>query len=119
MKSVQTIQSKVIEETFKNKEFAEAVAAAIGDNLLKAIRGIDDWDFSYELKNLMSEILFSEEFKAEIKEYAGAYIKENKSEIKQLVKDKMAVTIINGVTEASDKIGSLLVDKIKDVSKIY
>lgn len=118
-KKIDSIQSKVIEETFKNKEFAQAVSEAIGDNLIKAIRGIDDWNFSYEIKNLMSEILFSEEFKTEIKSYAEAYIKDNKSEIKQLVKDKMSVTIINGVTEAADKIGSLLVDKIKDVSKIY
>jgi hypothetical protein len=118
-KKIESIQSKVIEETFKNKEFAQAVSEAIGENLIKAIRSIDDWNFSYEIKNLMSEILFSEEFKEEIKSYAEAYIKDNKSEIKQLVKDKMAVTIINGVTEAADKIGSLLVDKIKDVSKIY
>jgi transcription termination factor NusB len=118
-KKIQKIESKVIEETFKNKQFADAVAEAIGDNLIKAIRTIDDWNFSYELKNLMGEILFSEEFKEEIKSYAQAYITENKDDIKQLVKDKMATTIINGVTEAADKVGSLLVDKIKDVSKIY
>ena len=57
MKKIQSIESKVIEETFKNKEFAEAVSQAIGDNILKAIRSIDDWNFSYELKNLMSELL--------------------------------------------------------------
>ena len=62
---IQSIQSKVIEETFKNKEFATAVSQAISENLLKAIREIDDWDFSYELKSLMGEILFSEDFKAE------------------------------------------------------
>ena len=116
---IDSIQSSIISETFKNKEFAEAVSEAIGDNLIKAIRSIDDWNFSYELKNLMSEILFSEEFKEEIKSYAQAYITENKEDIKLLVKDKMAVTIINGVTEAADKIGTLLVNKVKDVSKIY
>jgi len=116
---IESIQSKVIGETFKNKEFADAVSQAIGENLIKAIRTIDDWNFSYELKNLMGEVLFSEEFKEEIKSYAKAYIEENKEDIKQLVKDKMSVTIINGVTEAASKVGELLVNKIKDVSKIY
>ena len=98
----------MIEETFKNKEFAKAVSEAISDNLLKAIRQIDDWNFSYELKNLMGEVIFSDEFKEEIKSYAEAYIKENKEDIKTLVKDQMSKTIISGVTEASEKIGELL-----------
>ena len=118
-KKIQTIEAKVIEQTFKNKEFAQAVSQAIGDRLLDAIRKIDDWNFSYELKNLMGEVLFSETFKAEITSYAKSYIEENKEDIKQLVKERMSVTIINGVTEASAKIGELLVAKIKEVSKIY
>ena len=118
-KKIQTIEAKVIEQTFKNKEFAEAVTQAIGDRLVDAIRTIDDWDFSYELKKLMGEVLFSEAFKEEIKLYAQSYIEENKEDIKQLVKERMSITIITGVTEASAKIGELLVNKSKDVSKIY
>lgn len=114
-----SIKSKVIEETFKNKEFAQAVSEAIGSNLLKAIREIDDWNFSYELKTLMGDVLFSDEFKDEIKAYAESYIKENKDEIKKLVKDQMSATITNGVIEASEKIGGLLIDRIKEISKIY
>ncbi len=116
---MEKIEQKIIRETFKNKEFADAVAQAIGQNIVEAKREIDDWNLSYEMKNLMSEALFTDEFRDEIKSYATAYIEENKDDIKLLVKDKVSSVITNGITEAAAKIGELLVGKIKDISKIY
>ena len=116
---MEKIEQKIIRETFKNKEFADAVAQAIGQNIVNAIRTIDDWNFSYEIKNLMSEAIFSDGFKEELKEYAKAYMAENKDDIKLLVKDKVATVLVKGVEEGAAKIGELLVDKIKDVRKIY
>lgn len=114
-----SIQKRVIFETFKNKEFTTAVAQAIGDNLVKAIRKIDDWNLEYEIINILKEAIFTDDFKEEIKNYAKSFIKDNEQEIKDLVKTNMSKVIAGGIVEASEKIGELLTKKITDIKSVY
>lgn len=114
-----SIQKQVIEESFKNPEFSKAVAQAIGDNLLGAIRKIDDWNLEYEIKDLLKEAIFSDEFKTELKAFATSYVTENKEEIKKLVKENIAKVVTGGIIASSEKIGELLIKKVMDVKSIY
>lgn len=114
-----SIQKQVIEESFKNPEFSKAVAQAIGDNLLGAIRKIDDWNLEYEIKDLLKEAIFSDEFKTELKVFATSYVTENKEEIKKLVKENIAKVVTGGIIASSEKIGELLIKKVMDVKSIY
>jgi len=114
-----TIQKKVINETFKNKDFQKAVAEAIGDNLVKAIREIDDWNLQYEIKNIMKEAIFTEEFKKEITEYAKSFISDNKDEIKELTKKSVSALLVNGITSFAEKTAELMTNKINDITKVY
>jgi len=115
----ETIQKKVIKETFKNVEFQKAVAEAIGDNLVKAIREIDDWNLQYEIKEIMKEAIFTETFKKELTEYASNFIKENKEEILELTKKSVSAVLVNGITAFAEKTAKLMTEKINDISKVY
>lgn len=115
----ETIQKTVIKKAFEDNRFAGIVAEAVGDNIVKAIRDIDSWDFKYEIRNLLSEVIFNEDFKSEIKIEVSKMITENKEEIKKLVIENVNSIVVNGVIEASQKIGELLTSKITDIKSIY
>jgi len=113
------IKKEAIKAAFNNPEFAKAVAEAVGDNIVQAIREIDSWDFKYEIANLLREAIFTEDFKEELKKEISKYVKENKTDIKELVIENTNKIVIKGVIDASEKIGELLTKKITEINSIY
>lgn len=113
------VTKQVVKEVFKNKEFAKCVAEAVGENIIKAIRTIDNWQFEYEIKDVMRSSIFTDEFKEEIKAQTLKYVKDNKKDIHKLISTNINMILTKGIIEFSEKTAELLSKKVSEVKSIY